>query len=279
MLRLMLNQHPSLMVPFESGFITEYYRRLDAYGPLTEPTNKCRLLDDISAYHLVKKGGHTRNRQAILNKRITSYAELVDAIFSTLAEEKHKRRWGDKTPDYVVDLEVLWALFPGCKIIHVVRDGRDVALSLRDLSWGTRSLPRAAADWRWKAMIGRKVGAVLGTHYIEVRYEDLVRNPELQLLRVCEFLDEPYDAAMLSYYQSQHSEMPPDSLAFHRNSVKPPDPALVFGWKRRMSVADRTIFEQIAGDALDLFVYQRENLPSSLRSRLKNLYYSTVERW
>jgi hypothetical protein len=56
MLRLMLNQHPALMIPFESGFITEFYPRLDAYGPLTEPSNAFRLLDDISAYPLVKKG-------------------------------------------------------------------------------------------------------------------------------------------------------------------------------------------------------------------------------
>jgi hypothetical protein len=94
---------------------------------------------------------------------------------------------------------------------------------------------------------------------MEVKYEDLVYAPESELRHLCEFLGEPYDSSMLCYHQSGDSEMPLDSLAFHRNSIKAPDPALVFGWKRRMSVTDRIIFEQVAGDALELFGYEREN--------------------
>jgi hypothetical protein len=123
------------------------------------------------------------------------------------------------------------------------------------------------------------VGTILGHHYCEIRYEDLVRSPEGTLRRICDVLDEPYHPRMLQYHASAESEMPAESLAFHQNSIKAPDPSLVFAWKRRMSVADRIIFEQTAGDALDLFGYEREHRGSTLGSRLKNVYYATLQRW
>ena len=279
MLRLMLNQHPELAVPFESGFITIFYRKLRLYGDLGRQDNVRRLLSDIAEYPLVKKGGYADDVEAILANPIVSYAQLVNAIFKEHAKRGNKVRWGDKTPAYVSDLEVLWTLFPGCLIIHLVRDGRDVAISNRGVEWGIHSIPRAAADWRWKTMLGHKVGSVLGPHYLEERYEDLVLNPEATLRRVSEFLGVQFDPVMLAYYVHGEEQMPKESLRWHRNSVRMADASLVYGWKRRMSQADRTIFEQIAGDALDVFGYEREHLLSTWGSRLKSLYYATLQRW
>jgi hypothetical protein len=279
MLRLMLNQHPEIVVPFESGFITVFYRKLGKYGELSNAENLRRLLSDIQAYPLVKKGQLIGDPAAVLAHPIHNYADLVRAIFATHAHDKGKQRWGDKTPSYVTDLEVLWALFPGCHIIHMVRDGRDVALSNRSLEWGIRSLPRAAEDWRWKTVLGHKIGTVLGRHYLELRYEELVLRTEYALGSVCDFLRVPYDSRMLAYPETGAREMPKESLDWHRNSVKAPNPSLVYNWKQNMSIADRIIFEQIAGDALDIFGYEREGQPSTLGSRLKNLYYSTLQRW
>jgi hypothetical protein len=275
----MLNRHSNLLVPFESGFIPAFYYRLGEYGNLADKENARRLLTDIAEFPLVKKGMHIRNPEAILARSVDSYASLVDAIFMTIAKAVGKNRWGDKTPSYVTEVDVLWKLFPGCQVIHMVRDGRDVALSNRNLAWGFRSLPRAAQDWRLKTIIGHKVGSVLGEHYLEVRYEDLVQGPEATLRRICEYLGEPYDPGMLTYHESASAEMPEESLAFHQRSISAPDPSLAFAWKRSMSMPDRVIFEQIAGDALDLFGYERERRRGSLSSRLMGLYYATLQRW
>jgi len=123
------------------------------------------------------------------------------------------------------------------------------------------------------------MGTLLGSHYREIKYEDLVVQPEVTLREVCGFLEVPYEPAMLDYTVTGERELPPIALQWHRNSIRGPDPSLVYAWKRSMSRSDRIIFEQVAGDALELLGYERERLPSSLRSRLKNAYYANVARW
>ena len=278
MLRLMLNRHPQLTVPFESGFIPDFYRRREQYGNLSDGRNAANLLRDIAQHPKVKKGRLIEDPQSILAQPIEDYADLAVAIFDTYSARRGKARWGDKTPAYVTELDVLWSLFPGCQIIHLVRDGRDVALSLRRLGWGSTHLPRVAQDWSWKTTLAHKIGAVLGANYLEIRYEDLVLKTEDTLWKVCEFLRESFHDDLLRFDASAAAEMPNESLKWHQRSVQPPDPKLALLWKQRMSLADRIIFEQVAGQALELFGYELENHRTTWGSRLKNLYYSTLKR-
>ena len=279
MLRLMLNSHPKLSVPHESGFITVFYGKSASYGDLSHKENAAKLLKDISEYHFVKRGGLVRDMNAILSYPIAGYADLVNAIFTVCANSKGKSRWGDKTPGYTPDIDILWKLFPCCRIVHLVRDGRDMAISRRSINWGSGSIPRLAEDWRWKTIIAHKVGSVLGEQYLEVRYEDLVLQTENTLRSICAFLQEDFHRDMLDYHLTAESEVPTDSLQWHRTSVKAPDSSKLYLWKHKMSLSDRIIFEQIAGEALELFGYERENHSSTLGSRLKNLYYATLKRW
>jgi hypothetical protein len=280
MLRLMLNQHSRLAIPFESGFIVHFYEKLDAYGDLALTENARVLLRDIIQYPMIADFGRwIRDADAILACAIRNYADLVDAIFRKYAESHGKPRWGDKTPGQETSIDVLCKLFPDCRIVHLVRDGRDVVQSLQRVSWGMRNLPRAAADWRWKVTIGHKLGAMLGPRYLEVKYEDLVLDPEAVLRRICAFLTLGYEPAMLEYPLTARQTMPAESLVWHENSVRAPDPGLVCMWKHQMSTADRTIFEQIAGDALGLFGYEREHRAASFSSRARRFYYANFARW
>jgi len=279
MLRLMLNNHPRLAVPFESGFIPVFFRRLAEYGDLADSRNAARLLQDICLHPKVEKGKLVPDAAAVLSRRSATYRELVDAIFSEYAQRKGKARWGDKTPAYITEIDILLQVFPYCRLIHMVRDGRDVALSLGGINWGSRHIPRVAEDWRWKTVLAHKIGTVLGDRFLEVRFEDLVHDAERELRRICGFLGEPFDPAVLQYSGSAESEMPSDSMQWHRTSTRPPDPEKVYEWKRRMPVADRILFEAVAGDALDLFGYERERLAPTVGSRIKGLYYAVVQRW
>jgi hypothetical protein len=274
MLRLMLNRHPRLAVPFESGFVTVFAKRLPEFGDLRQPDAARRLLEAISAYPLVAKSDLLPDVDGLLATPLSSYAELVDRIFGAWARERGKERWGDKTPTYVTDLDVLWALFPGCQIVHLVRDGRDVASSFRGLSWGPNNLLTLAEDWRWKTTLGHKVGRVLGDdHYLLVKYEDLVLHTDDTIRSVCGFLGERVDPRMLDFDEGA-ADMPSESLAWHEASVRPPDPDKVFAWKRTMPRTDQVIYESIAGDALTMFGYERVGSKSTLGSRFKKLLYA-----
>jgi len=233
-----------------------------------------RLLDDISADPWVRKGGLVPDRQAVLEQRPSDYAGLVDAIFSAYARAQGKSHWGDKTPGYVEDLDLINDLFPQCRVIHLVRDGRDVALSLAGLSWGSRDLIRNAAEWRWKAVLGRKMGGLLGARYLEIFYEDLVRDPQSVLRRICGFLGVDHEEAMLTYPESAQGAMPAGSLRWHRSSIAPPDQSKVQGWRSRMPASDQIVFEQVAGDALDLFGYERVRRGPTWSSRIRYAQYA-----
>lgn len=280
MLRLMLNAHPHIAVPFESDFIPKFNRRLDEYGDLADAANVERLLGDIAEQPFVKKGHLVRNPETILALRPKSYRDLVAAIYETYAKSEGKQRWGDKDPDNVLQIDVLWSLFPGCRIVHIVRDGRGVANSLRKLEWGSKNLLKLAQDWSWQVTLGRKMGMMVGPrYYLEIKYEDLVRAPEPLLRNVCEFLDEPFDHRMLRYHETAVDAIPEASLKYHASSIQAPDPEKSQAWRREMGLADQVLFEEVAGHTLEEFGYQIEAHRSSWGSNLMKLKYTLINRW
>lgn len=280
MLRLMLNNHPRLAIPHETVFITQFFHKLQHYGDLTKADNRRALLDHVAAHPLVLRGKLIPDKAAVLAKEPHSYASLIDAIMTSYAESRAKLRWGDKTPYYTPDIDILNGIFPRAKFIHMLRDGRDVALSQRKIDWCSSNSFRLAQDWMWKITICHKVGRVLGPErYLELRYEDLVRDPEFSLRRACEFLGEDFDGRMLQYHETAQDVVPAESLKWHRNSVQPPDTSKVFAWKTALPESDRVIFEEIAGDTLEYFGYERTPLTPTLVTKLRKMYLTVVHRW
>jgi hypothetical protein len=278
MLRLMLNNHPNLAIPHESAFITIYFRKLGDYGDLSRKENARKLLGDVARHPLVLRGKLIADPEAVLARPIHDYRDFVDAIFQCYADALGKARWGDKTPFYTPDIDVIRRIFPTAKIVHLVRDGRDVVLSQRSIEWMSGNLPKLVLDWQWKTSIAHKVGAVLGEDFLEVRYEDLVRRPEEILRQICSFIGEAYDPTMLNYSVNATDVVPSGSLKWHRNSVKPPDPTQLEKWKTKLSKSERILFEQLAGETLDLFGYEREHLAPTVASRALKVYYTLLKR-
>ena len=280
MMRLMLNSHRRLAVPHETVFFTQFYRKLESYGDLGEAENRCRLLNDIADHPLVKRGKLIFDKEAVLARESTNYGSLIDAIMTAYAESQGKVRWGDKTPYYTPDIDVLNQIFPQAKFIQVLRDGRDVALSQRDVGWLSNNSFVLAQDWRWKTTVCHKVGRSLGPgRYLELRYEDLVREPEANLRKACEFLGEEFDPQMLHYHEAAKQVVPAESLQWHQNSVRPPDASKIFAWKKALPKTDQIIFEEVAGDTLEYFGYERAPINPTLFTKLRKIYYTVVQRW
>jgi len=278
MLRLMLNNHPGLAIPHESAFITIYFKCLGDYGDLACRDNARKLLDDVARHPLVQRGKLIADPEAVLARPIRTYRDFVDAIFHCYAEARGKTRWGDKTPFYTPDIDIIRRIFPDAKIVHLVRDGRDVVLSQKSIEWMSGNLPKLVLDWQWKTTIAHKVGAVMGQDFLEVRFEDLVCRPEEILRRVCAFIDEDYDPSMLNYSTNAKAVVPSESLKWHRNSVQPPDSTQLHKWKKHLSKSERIVFEQLAGETLELFGYEREHLAPTMASRALKVYYTLLRR-
>ncbi|HLF56974.1 MAG TPA: sulfotransferase, partial [Thermoanaerobaculia bacterium] len=131
MLRNLLRSHPDLFLPSESHFIPPFCR---AWGDPGDDREARRLGRRILRLHWVRWWGVELGAREFDGCR--SFAEVVDRIYGELARREGARRWGDKTPGYALHIATLAEIFPAAQFVHIVRDGRDVALSLVRTGFG-----------------------------------------------------------------------------------------------------------------------------------------------
>lgn len=137
--------------------------------------------------------------------------EQVAALFAEFHQQyalrRGKTRWADKTPLYVNHLDYIDRLFPSCQVINLVRDGRDVVRSHRDTFSYWESI-KAVEKWPRYIVAAEHFGARVGpTRYHEIRYERLVGETEKVLREVLDWLDEPWDDAVMHHTEKQHDVM------------------------------------------------------------------------
>jgi Sulfotransferase family len=247
LLRVMLDRSSQIAIPYESFFVTPLAHRHGSRPKLDA------FLDDLGRfYQLYEWGISPEDVRPRLREGMTT-GEAISAVFEVYAEHEGKPRWGDKTPLYMQHLPLLERLFPDAIWVHLVRDGRDAALSFLELPEGFSgkawALPRTAAQfaarWRTEILAARKLASPVGGRYLELRYEDLVTDPERELRRVCEHASLEWEPAML-----EHADVPEvSSMPEHRNIAQPPTPGLR-DWRTQMSREDALAFEAVAGDVL-----------------------------
>jgi hypothetical protein len=120
------------------------------------------------------------------------------------AASKGKTRWADKTPRYAQHLPFVLELFPDAQIVHVIRNA-DAVVSSWAKRWGWRSALSAPRAWVDNVRAARAVGKTLpASQYRELRFEDLVADPERCLRPLFEWFGEPWDARVLDYDRQEH---------------------------------------------------------------------------
>jgi|EndMetStandDraft_7_1072992.scaffolds.fasta_scaffold10656_2 hypothetical protein len=272
LLRLMLDAHPEIAIPSETHFIPELISAREKHGASRE-----QMLELLTSHRrwgdFTIEPGELAERWAQIEP--LSGPEAVRAFFHLYADkqDKHGARWGDKTPGYVKSMREIQGYLPEARFIHLIRDGRDVALSVLKQSWGPQSIEAAAEKWRSRVNRGRSQAPYLG-YYIEVKFEDLVLETERELRRICEFIEVPFDENMLGYHLTAEQRLQEKAralprvhgeaqsaekrLASHAKTFEPPNPEMIGTWRQRMSPADRAAYEALAGDLLAELGYDAE---------------------
>lgn len=274
LLRLMLDAHPALAIPPETGFLhlarelgwnselraDEFVEQLSNF-PRDSPTWPDFALS-------------TRALRAVLPERVNVVSGLL-AFYRVYAERFDKPLAGDKTPGHSECMSEAAQHWPGAHFIHLVRDGRDVALSWRPLWFSpSKDLGVLAATWAGIVQRARVQGRQL-EHYLEVRYEALVAQPEAELRRICSFLDLAFDGRML-----EHEAGGRDRLAEHQGRYRPDGSALISREDRLAQ--QRRVLQKVGVDRIG--VWRAVMKPDELRacmigasSALVELGYETQE--
>jgi Sulfotransferase family len=248
LLRVMLDRSPQLAVPDESYFLPQLAHRHGDRPNLDEFQDDLRRLPTLREWELSPEDVRARLRPGM------TLGQAVGAVYETYAAQRGKTRWGDKTPMYMQYLPLLERLFPDARYVHLIRDGRDAALSFLQMPEGvvtkTWAHPRDAAgfacQWRTEVAAARALGRRVGPErYLELRYEELVEDPDRELRRTCTFAELPFEREMLAYAGNVDVSHKP-----HQQSLKrPPTPGLR-DWRNAMSPDDAAAFQEIAADLL-----------------------------
>ena len=275
LLRVMLDRNPALARPDESYFIPQLARRHPS------PVDPDSFVDDLRRLPTLVEWGLSPDAVASRLRTGMSTGEAVAAVFETYAADRGKPRWGDKTPLYMQHLPLLERLFPTARFVHLIRDGRDAALSFLAVprgimteGWGhPRDAAGFACQWETEVRSARSLGMRVGAaRYLEVSYEELVADPEAELRRICRFASLEYDSGMLGYVGETES-----ARKEHQRRLAEPPRVGVRDWRTEMPQADVAAFESIAGDLLDELGYDVSR-PGRDARRLA-LYAARTRAW
>lgn len=186
------------------------------------------------------------------------YPDAVRRLFALAARLAGKTRYGNKTPVHVLRIRRMASLFPESRFVHVIRDGRDVALSFFDVEFGPDTVEGAALRWKRYVSRGRHAGRELGAgRYLEVRYEDLLDEPEEVVGSLCRFLSLSYDEAMLRYFERSDEIVGRIRQSQYHTRLSLPPTKGLRNWRTHMAARDVARFEALAGGLLSDLGYER----------------------
>ncbi len=251
--RNVFDAHPELAMTHEAHFVLPMALRRSRYERAGGLDVGAFVADLYSNSNFVRQG---LEKYAVLawldDVTPQTYADAVRTVFQLYAARQGKTLYGDKTPGYVTHLGVLAEQFPEARFVHIIRDARDVALAYLDREeWGPSTMADAALYWTSRVARGRAAGSALGpARYREVRYEDMVEDPETTTRVLCEFLGLPFRAQMLEFhrYGADFAEATAHPDAFR--GLAQPITKGMRDWRTQMSPDDVILVEAITGHLL-----------------------------
>ena len=195
LLRMMLDTHPEMAIPPETGFLPRVLRRNRL--PWFSRSTLTQMIVGSEAwrdFHL----DEAELARCLEKLDPFNVSDGLRGFYQLYAQRFGKSRWGDKTPNYGLIMRGIRRLLPESRCIHLIRDGRDVACSVRDLWFAPgRDYRLLGQDWARRVECIRRQNRQGA--YLEVRLEDLVLNPRKVLQEVCTFIELEFDPVMLEY--------------------------------------------------------------------------------
>lgn len=232
-------------------------RILDSHSRICSGPESSLFLPGRVPVALLEHGyGIEADRIRAMVRESGSQAEFVERFFRAYRERLGKPRWSEKTPLNVWHLDWIWEHFPEARFVHVVRDGRDVACSMR-LHPDRRLLEGRLIDVprqqsmesiirRWVVSTGKGLRFRGDARYREVRYEDLVSRPRATLEPLLGWIGEPFEEQVLTARM--------DGEVIRRGTEFDAKGALVTAsigrWRRELSMADIELFDRLGGPRL-----------------------------
>jgi hypothetical protein len=259
MLGAMLGSSPGSLTTPESQFVVQLLPRApEAIGG----KDLERMVADLCAAWRLSIWG-IESLPARLSLALTrpgstySYRQVLDQVLRLYGEDVAKESagiWIDHTPTHIKFVDRLFKIFPDARFIHLVRDGRAVALSLQQVAWGRRTTYKAAEWWSRRVCMGAAAEVKYGpARVMRVRYEDLVLAPEKTLREACHFTGMEFMDSMI---EGRGFVVPAYTKRQHSLVGSRPDRGRTTEWRTKLTPREIELFEYRCGDVLKYFDYE-----------------------
>jgi Sulfotransferase family len=231
------------------------------FGDLSVTRNKEKLMDAWLDSKLFRVSGLDA---AQIRKKVVEECrnggDFLRVIMGEMARQQGVRRWADCTPEHLLYLDRIKKTIPDALLIHIIRDGRDVALSMEKGNWirpfpwhKKERLMVAGLYWEWIVGKGRESGRTLGADYTEVHFEELVSRPQETLTRLASFIDQDLDYDRIREVGIGSVREPNTSF---RGESDGAEFNPVGRWRYKLQPTELRKFERLVGKTLQEMGYQ-----------------------
>ena len=257
MLRLILDRGDEVAIPTESMFLGDFAAVRAGKVDLSVHANAVKFARSVWEHPKVAlwnlEGAAPEMPKGL--QHADAYRIAVEAPYRAYAKQHGKQRWGDKTPYYVLHIPEILGVWSDAKFIVLVRDGRDVALSVQKMPFGANNAFAAAETWAEGIRLGMRAQRQHPNNVLSVRYEDLVADPEPHVRRIADFLGLAYTDDMLRVEDTPKDKIVADQVAWFSNLWAGINEKSVGKWRREMSERDQRVFAAVAGPELAAWGY------------------------
>jgi hypothetical protein len=269
LLQLMMHAHPRLAVPAENRWVLPAYYGRHMFGDLTKPDNRSRLARFITDTRPAFKNFGLPAQ--LVHERVVSAPPTLgsglEAVMRCYAERVGAARWCDKRPAYFRHVPALLRLYPDAQFVHLIRDGRAVASSLLRTPWFRGDIAQAIGTWRMAMEDTAQARARLpAERWLDLRFEELLVEPEQQLRRLSAFLGEEFDPRMLEP-AAVKAQVVPERKTWHANTGGDLLPARIDAWRSDLPPAEIAFLEAVAGRQLRAVGYRTAARPRRVDAR------------
>ena len=274
-LTMMVGAHPRLSCPLSvTGTWWDFAARLSEYDDLQTHSGIVRMVAAVAAHERLKLWKVDFDEAAIVGTiRPGRFDDLVNAFHGAAARAEGKDAWACMDIATLFRFEEVVRLFPQGRFVQIVRDGRDVALSFKGYRFGGLNALEVADRWSRATVTADRIGHALGQdRYLRIAYEDLIAMPEQTLDRLCDFMGERFDPAMLDYAGDVSRKVPDATRDLWPKLDRPPQTDRIARWTREMKASERYVIEEEAGEALDRFGYARGGTGFSAGGELRGAW-------
>jgi hypothetical protein len=268
------------------GYLPIYKILIPRFGSLNNLGNRENIISTwLRSKGFRRSGLDAHELTARVKNECKTGGDFIRVIMDEIAEKQNVHRWAVYDPDNVLHMAKVKADLPDALFVHIIRDGRDIALSLKKmggfkpLPWDreSRSLAATALYWEWMVQNGRAYGRQIPADYIEIHYEDLVSNPHRALKTLGEFLDHDLDYDRI---QSTGLGRLRESNSSFREEQGSPRP--LNRWKERLSHQEIVSLEAMVGACLEEVGYplstpKVERQPGLREQWMRFLYFNFLD--